>query len=207
MLKKIFMNTKNPNGLWGKFFLWMMNKGHRSLSNWGFSHISIKSDDRILDIGCGGGQTLASMLKMVSNGKVYGLDHSLLSVEKSIKFNPKYVDSGKCIIFHGSVSQIPIESLTLDLVTAFETVYFWTNFKSDSMEVFRVLKFGGKFLICNEVSRKDDEDVSNNVFVKTLDLMVYSPKEFEEILESVGFKDVKTSFAKNKKFMCVIAEK
>ena len=75
------------------------------------------------------------------------------------------------------------------------------------MEVFRVLKFGGKFLICNEVSRKDDEDVSNNVFVKTLDLMVYSPKEFEEILESVGFKDVKISFAKNKKFMCVIAEK
>ena len=37
-----------------------------------------------------------------------------------------------------------------DRVTAFETVYFWPELAQNFREVYRVLKPGGVFFICNE---------------------------------------------------------
>jgi ubiquinone/menaquinone biosynthesis C-methylase UbiE len=49
------------------------------------------------------------------------------------------------------VSQIPWEDGAFDLVTAFETVYFWPDFEGGLKEVRRVLKPGGTLFICNEM--------------------------------------------------------
>ena len=38
-----------------------------------------------------------------------------------------------------------------DLVTAFETYYFWTNFPDALKEIKRVLKPGGTLLLVNEL--------------------------------------------------------
>ena len=38
------------------------------------------------------------------------------------------------------------------MVTAFETVYFWPELAQNFREVYRVLKPGGVFFICNEAN-------------------------------------------------------
>jgi len=40
------------------------------------SHVSIKPHDEILDVGCGGGRTIAKLTEIASAGKVYGIDYS-----------------------------------------------------------------------------------------------------------------------------------
>lgn len=33
---------------------------------------------------------------------------------------------------------------------AFETIYFWSDLETNFKEIYRVLRKGGQFLICNE---------------------------------------------------------
>ena len=52
--------------------------------------------------------------------------------------------------FQGSVEHMNFTDASFDVVTAFETVYFWPGLPKCFQEVYRVLKPGGIFLICNE---------------------------------------------------------
>ena len=51
-----FQNTCKPEGIGGKIMVNMMNAGHSSMAEWGFTHIEIRNDYRCLDIGCAVGQ-------------------------------------------------------------------------------------------------------------------------------------------------------
>jgi SAM-dependent methyltransferase len=207
MLKNFFLNTKNPRGAGGALMLWMMNKGHAKMAEWGLQYLDIKDNGHILDIGCGGGANIARMLKKAPGLKLYGIDCSELSVAKSIKYNRKAIARKQCVVMYGSVSDIPFRDAAFDTVTAFETVYFWPDIKNDTQEVFRVLKPGGTFFICNEAVRLENGKSSGEYFVKMLDLKVYSPKDFNEILSAAGFEDIRINLSKNKKLICVTAKK
>ena len=50
-----FQNTCKPKEIGGKIMVHMMNTGHSSMAEWGFTHMEIQSDDVCLDIVCGGG--------------------------------------------------------------------------------------------------------------------------------------------------------
>jgi ubiquinone/menaquinone biosynthesis C-methylase UbiE len=161
-----------------------------------------------LDIGCGGGANIARMLKMASNLKAFGLDFSETSVAKSIKYNRKSIAKKQCEIRQGSVSHIPYDGAIFDVVSAFETTYFWPDIVNDTKEIFRVLKSGGTLFICNnEVSFSLDNDEKPQYFIKTLGMKVYTPKDFNNILMENGYIDIKINMSKNKKTFCVMAKK
>ena len=82
-----FQNTCKPEGIGGKIMVNMMNAGHSSMAEWGFTHIEIRNDYRCLDIGCGGGANVKKLLVKTPYGKVIGIDYSEVSVIKSSKIN------------------------------------------------------------------------------------------------------------------------
>jgi ubiquinone/menaquinone biosynthesis C-methylase UbiE len=207
MLKDFFLNIKKPKGIGGSIILWSMNWVHSSMAKWGLQYLNIKNNDSILDIGCGGGANIARMLKKASNLKLFGMDYSELSVEKSIKHNKKAIDKKQCEIKQGSVSNIPYNESAFNIVTAFETVYFWPDIGNDTKEVLRVLKPGGTFFICNLAGKLDNEKSSNEYFGEMLDFKMYSQKDFNDILTGSGFVDVKINLSKDKKLICVTAKK
>ena len=146
------------------------------------------NDDVILDIGCGGGVNVERFLKMTEN-KVYGLDYSEIAVEKSTILNQKAIDEGRCEVIQGSVSELPFEDNTFDIVTGFETVYFWPDFVNDCKEVRRVLKDDGIMFICNEAI-PDEEDERQKELIDLLDMKIFSEDEFDEYLREAGFSDI-----------------
>ena len=186
--KELIINARKPVGELGDKLLDRMNESHESLAQWGVSHLDITNDDVILDIGCGGGVNVERFLKMTEN-KVYGLDYSEIAVEKSTKLNQDAIDEGRCEVIQGSVSELPFEDNTFDIVTGFETVYFWPDFVNDCKEVRRVLKDDGIMFICNEAI-PDEEDERQKELIDLLDMKRFSADDFDEYLREAGFSDI-----------------
>ncbi|MDR0669137.1 MAG: class I SAM-dependent methyltransferase [Treponema sp.] len=189
MFEKVWRNFRKPQGLGGRLLISTMNMGHAPISRWGLEHLDIKSGDRILDIGCGGGGNVARMLRLATEGRVCGLDYSEVCVEKTKRLNRKAVNAGRAEIRLGSVSENPWPDNSFDIVTAFETIYFWPDFAGDLKEVRRVLKPGGIFFICNEMSISDDGEAPYQFWITKLNLNIYTPSDFQRYLTSAGFAE------------------
>ena len=204
--EELLMNARKPQGELGDRLLERMNVSHEGLAQWGVSHLDIADDDVIIDIGCGGGVNVERFLKMTKS-KVYGLDYSEVSVEKSTKRNQAAIDEGRCEIIQGSVSELPFEDKTFDIATGFETVYFWPDFVNDLKEVCRVLKDDGIIFICNEVSSDEDFSDDKKELSKSLEMNIYSDDEFEMALREAGFSDVICFHEDAKDWVCIVALK
>src|SRR5205807_2550456 len=98
-IDKIIAQCRKPSGLFGRFILWDMNRHHSKLTDWGLSHVSIKPNGRILDVGCGGGRTTAKLAEIASAGKVYGIDYSEHSVAAAISEGGKHLEGVRKTIF------------------------------------------------------------------------------------------------------------
>ena len=168
--------------------------------------LDIAYDDVMIDIGCGGGVNVERFLKMTKD-KVYGLDYSEVSVEKSTLRNQEAIDEGRCEIIQGSVSQLPFEDRTFDIATGFETVYFWPDLVNDLKEVHRVLKDDGIIFLCNEVSSDDGFSEDKKEISKSIEMNIYSDDEFEIALREAGFSDVICFHEEEKDWVCIIALK
>ena len=200
-----FENTRKPQGFGGKIMVKMMNSGHSKLAKWGFTKISAKSNAQVLDIGCGGGANIANWLAKCTNGHVTGIDYSNVSVEASKKLNAIAIKQGKCDIVYGDVSSMPFDEESFDCVSAFETVYFWTDLEKSFAEVNRVMKSGGTFLICNE---SDGTNSKDEKWAKKIGGMkIYNEMQLRTMLEKVGFCDIKSFVDAKKHWLCIVAKK
>ena len=159
LLSKFFSNAKKPEGFLGKIMVNGMNGGgHAAMSNWALESVEIAADEQILDIGCGGGANIARLLQRAPQGMVTGIDFSRVSVQKSTKVNTKAIQEGRCKVLEGNVANLPFEEGSFDLVTAFETIYFWPDIEHCFKEVKNVLKTDGRFVIVNESDGKGAMD-------------------------------------------------
>ena len=143
-----FENTRKPVGLGGKIMVAMMNIGHSAMAAWGLRFLQPAPEAMVLDCGCGGGANIKTLLKRCPKGKVQGIDYSAVSVEKTRKVNAGAIAAGRCAVQQASVAELPFEAEQFDVVTAFETVYFWPELTQNFREVYRVLKPGGTFCGC-----------------------------------------------------------
>src|SRR5436305_5977884 len=105
----------------GGFALRRMNSWHSKLTDWGLDQVSIPQDGKILDIGCGGGRTIAKLAERASEARIFGIDYSDDSVVIARKTNAKLIQTGRVDIQSGTVSQLPFAENTFDLITAAET--------------------------------------------------------------------------------------
>ena len=198
-----FENTRKPVGLGGKIMVAMMNLGHSPVARWGLRFLELTPDAKVLDCGCGGGANIKRLLKKCPQGVVKGIDYSPVSVEKSKRVNEAAVTKGRCTVLHASVAELPFESEQFDAVTAFETVYFWPDLPQCFREVWRVLKSGGTFLICNESNGDTDKDEKWTKIIGGM--TIYKDIELKSCLEQAGFFDVQIH--KKKTWLCVTARK
>ncbi|WP_299524120.1 class I SAM-dependent methyltransferase [uncultured Methanobrevibacter sp.] len=206
--KKLIKNARKPEGKLGHEILDRMNKSHETMARWGVSHFKINKNDKILDIGCGGGRNLERFSAEISDdGSVVGIDYSEVSVEKSIKLNKQAIDEGKVKVLQGSVSEMPFGDESFDIVTGFETIYFWPDFINDLKEVNRVLKKEGLVFFCNEAVYREGEMDKYEDLIELLDMKIYSEDVLESALAEAGFKDFQAFINDENDWICVTARK
>lgn len=117
LLSKIFSNTRKPEGFWGRMMVNGMNGGsHAALATWAMDALQIPQDGEIIDIGCGGGANVSRLLARSSHAKVYGVDYSPVSVEKSSKVNADAIGKGRCEIQAANVAALIMVVGVVELV-------------------------------------------------------------------------------------------
>ena len=206
ILHMAFRNVRKPEGKLGKMFAQGMNgSAHAKLADWGFSLISDIEAQSICDFGCGGGRNIGELLKKYPRAIVKGFDYSDVSVQTSKKYNAAAIKEGRCEVIQGDVSAIHLPHESLDLATAFETVYFWPGLEHCFGEVFATLKKGGHFLVVNEA---DGEDGSSEKWKKIVgEMSVYTASQIKKAMESAGFVDVTTYHHSARPWIAVLGVK
>ncbi|MEE0902087.1 MAG: class I SAM-dependent methyltransferase, partial [Methanobrevibacter sp.] len=158
MVAEKITQCMKPHGEEGVETIQNMNENHKEISEFAFEKVNVGENDKILDIGCGGGVNIEKFLKLTSEN-VDGLDYSEVSVAESIKRNQEAVDCGRCEVIKADVRNMPLEDESYDLASAFETIYFWPEIGETFKEVSRIIKPNGQFMIAQgtDGNHPDDE--------------------------------------------------
>ncbi len=204
LMGKVFGNTRKPEGFLGKMMVNGMNgNSHAALAEWGFGFIAVNQNDTALDCGCGGGANVKRLLSRCD--KAYGIDYSEVSVAKSKEVNADAIRNNRCEIHKCNVCSLPFESASFNVVTAFETVYFWQDIEKAFEEIYRVLRNGGIFAITNESTGTDKTSVKFSEIIDGMNL--YTGEDLKALLENVGFNDIEIHRHAGKPWLNVTARK
>ena len=195
-----------PDGKGGFAMLERMNTGaHERLANWGLGFVSFPEGARMLDVGCGGGANLLRLLERCPTGHVTGVDHSATSVEAAQAHCAAQIAAGACEVEEGNVLALRFDDGSFDVVTAFETVYFWPDVVQGFSEVLRTLVPGGSFLVCNDDDGTTD---ASREFARTVEGMsVYTCDQIAEMMEAAGFAEVETHHRRDARLIAIVGHK
>lgn len=203
IIKTFFSNTRKPHGLLGKLMVVAMNHGHGALADWGIEHLPPRDFSHIAEIGCGGGKNALKLLNRYPQSVLNALDYSRVAVDKTARLNRAFINEGRCRVTQGDVAHLPYEDDSFDLVTAFETVYFWPGPLESFREVARVLQPGGLFLIVNESDGMKAQDQRWSTLIEGL--TIYSKEELVSLLLAADFSDVVVNHDEKRHWLCILA--
>jgi ubiquinone/menaquinone biosynthesis C-methylase UbiE len=198
---------KRPTGRRGRVVAALMNKGHEALTLWGFTHVNIEPDYMILDVGCGGGQTISRLAQRAFQGKIFGIDYSADMVAYSRKVNKKLIAENRAEIRESSVEKTGFPDNFFDLVTAVETYYFWPSLPEALREIKRVLKPDGQLLMVNEMVKDGVYEVENAEMIEKTQVCLVPLEEIRKIMQSVGFTRVQVFTKAESPWNAVLAQK
>lgn len=203
----VIAQCRKPRWWLGRVILSQMNARHAEVTEWGLGHVSVGEGFTILDIGCGGGRTIAMLAEKAANGKVYGIDYSPTSVATARRYNARRIEAGQVEIRHGTVSELPFADQAFDLVTAVETLYYWPDPVADLKEVLRVLKPGGHVVVIAEAYKGDKAHAHEQLAMKLLRANYLTVGEHRKLFAAAGYADVRTSEEPAKRWLCCIGRR
>jgi len=177
----------NPSGNEGKKTLEHMNDHHRSLAEWALSVLPDISPKSILDVGCGGGMLISLLSELFPDSKLTGVDISDDAVEFTKDTNKGLLCSKRLSVIQASVSKLPFDDNSFDLVTAFETYFFWPDLGNDIKELYRTLKDNGTVMIVSETYPHPKFNERNVQLIKDYGMNILENNKMAELMEDAGF--------------------
>ena len=200
-------DPSKPHGEAGAEMLKGMNERHSAVTGWALGFLDVRDGDRILDIGCGGGETLRRISERISSGRLTGADHSEVSVALSTEHNIEDVESGKIEIVKASVDKLPFDDSSFNKIITVESFYFWPDPVSNLKEVYRVLEKGGRFLIVADINGDAELDEKDIEGIRKFRLYNPTLAQFRYLLTVAGFTDVVIHTKDGEKWVCAEGNK
>jgi len=106
--------------------------------------LGIDQGDRVLDIGCGHGRSLAELAARAWSGRVVGADPSELMVQIAAHRNRRLIEAARVDVVLATVEALPFPDASFDKVLCVHVLYFWNDIDVSLREVARVLKPDGR---------------------------------------------------------------
>jgi trans-aconitate methyltransferase len=183
LVEKVVAQFARPTGFWGNIagFIMAHRPSNLERNEWAISQLKLQPSDRVLEIGFGPGVAIEKMSEIVTDGVIWGIDHSEVMFRQASKRNQHAIAAGRVRLALTSVSQLPSFDGPFDKILDVNGFQFWDS-KTDVLRRLREqLRPGGIIALVHQPRNLG----------ATEDDTTEAGERFAHYLEVAGFKDIK----------------
>lgn len=136
-----------PRGWFGRLAGWWMARSNRPLAVWAAAGLQLQEGDRVLDIGCGPGVSVALAAAQLRSGIVIGIDPSADMRKLAARRNRAAIRRGRAALGQARVSAMPFAGGRFDKVVSVNAIRLWPDPVSDLAEVRRVMRAAARLVV------------------------------------------------------------
>ena len=166
--------------------------------------LDVRSGERVLEVGFGGGDLLASLLQSASQ-EIVGVDISDDMVALARRRFRREVGQGRLRLLTASAEALPRREGGFDKVCSVNTVYFWSRPAPVLAELARVTRPGGRLVLAFQTP-ESVRRWSGHVH----GFHAYGADEIARLMEAAGFNSpalVSGSDGEVGNFLCLTSER
>ncbi|MBN2000263.1 class I SAM-dependent methyltransferase [candidate division KSB1 bacterium] len=176
-----------PHGFVGRFIIGRLwNKRNAALNNLTLSQLQLGVDDRVLDIGFGGGYLLDRIIPQVKAGFAAGIDISPVMIKNGRKRWRRAIRAGQVDITCGRAENLPYPDRHFNKVCSVNSIFYWNDPQQGIAEIYSVLENNGRLVLTFTC----EKDLQNKPFTQ-YGIKTFKETEGRSFLIHAGFRDIK----------------
>lgn len=148
--------------------------------------LQLTREDRLLEVGCGGGAFLRKALE--SECSSTGVDHSPEMVRLAREQNRAAIEAGRLAIGEGDAGDLPVADGAFTTCVCAIAFPFFPNPKRALREMYRALAGGGRLAMFMATAAMRGTPAALEPFASRG--RFYEPKELADLVREAGFSDV-----------------
>ncbi|WP_426436615.1 class I SAM-dependent methyltransferase [Bradyrhizobium genosp. P] len=179
----IARHLAHPQGVLGSLVARLMNRHNARMNRLAVECLDAQADQRILEVGFGGGVTLPALLSRA--GFVAGVDRSVRMVERANRQFAPDIAARRAQFQVADAEALPFDEAMFHGACTVNTIYFWQSLQRGFAELHRTLAPGGRLVTgFLPKARMDELGFPVDFFTSR------APEEVMETLRAVGFHRV-----------------
>jgi ubiquinone/menaquinone biosynthesis C-methylase UbiE len=195
----------HPSGLVGRWLLGpLWNLRNRPLNDVALEALELRSDERVIEVGFGGGYLLGRMSAIVTCGFIGGVDISTTMGEQGKTRYRTLIQAGKMDLKVGTADRLPYPAAHFSKAVSVNSIFYWPDAAQAISELSRVLGEGGRLVLCFT----DQDSLQQKDFAHH-GLTLYDIDEIRQLLTAAGLQAINVTrhTDRHRAFWCVTAQK
>ncbi len=205
-MKKIILNQlKKPSGIIGRYVLPILwNIRNKALNNIALSSFDINNNDRILEIGIGGGYLLAKIIPRLKNGHYWGIDKSEEIINYCQNKYKKYIKSNLLTLSQMDLKDLKYNDNLFNKIYSINSIMYWNNIENIFQRLYRIADNNCSLILC---FTSNESLKTSPFFNKTK--QYHSLENIQNQIIKSGFKNATTQKYQDRfrYFYCITSQK
>jgi SAM-dependent methyltransferase len=193
---------RNPSGRFGRHVMpRFFNRSSAAINQTTLAALALEPDDRVLEVGFGGGELIANIEPFVPRGSVTGVDFSPDMVGAGEKRFASLIRARRIEVRCARAEALPYGDGAFTKACTVNTVYFWPDPAVPIAELGRALAPGGRLVVSFSVPSA----IQGLPFTRH-GFTLFEPEDIGRLLESAGFGDIRLvpDTGRRGDYMCVV---
>jgi SAM-dependent methyltransferase len=204
--KFLASQLRQPSGWFGKQVVSrILNRDNATMNKLTFRMLNLESaNERVLELGFGGGYLLNKILQSPGVETVTGVDVSPEMVEFCRKRFASEINKGKLQLKCGNLVDISHCDRNFTKICTVNTIYFWSDVKQTLTQLYQILEERGSLVICF-----NSKEFLKKTILHKNGFRVYDIEEVKYLMKAVGFKNINwmINSEPQQEFICILGQK
>ena len=137
---------RQPSGVVGHLAGWIMARRPSNIERnlWTLELLNLEAGDHLLEVGYGPGIAIEAAAKVITQGRITGIDHSPTMYRQARARNRRAVEDGRVRLLTGSVEELPLDAGPFDKICSMNVVQFWDSPEAVFCQLRLCLNEGGR---------------------------------------------------------------